>query len=248
MSGPVESKGSRQYRSIVIPYRPSLWVVVALSVVLVSSGLLVAGVKFGGDLIHADYSETVAERDHLVQLLSEREVALTATKQQLANMSVGSEVDRQAMGRIRLMIAEQQQIIAELEEENTFYKGLMAPSEQEQGLSIRGWELVAANDDRHFYFKLVVQQVVLKHALLKGELSVMVQGSQNGEGLSLSLAQLSDQIVDEQIRLRFKYFQSIEGELNLPDGFVPQRVIVVASAVAPKAARVEKQFNWPVSQ
>jgi hypothetical protein len=60
----------------------------------------------------------------------------------------------------------------------------------------------------------------------------------------LSLKGLSSQVEAQQIDLRFKYFQYVEGELELPVGFVAERVDVTARASKPKKVQVEKQFAW----
>ena len=44
--------------------------------------------------------------------------------------------------------------------------------------------------------------------------------------------------------LRFRYFQAVEGELSLPEGFEPEGVVVTATAVKPGNAEVREQFSW----
>ena len=46
------------------------------------------------------------------------------------------------------------------------------------------------------------------------------------------------------IRLRFKYFQNVEGEIVVPDGFVPEKIEISAVAEAPVAKRVDQEFEW----
>ncbi len=49
----------------------------------------------------------------------------------------------------------------------------------------------------------------------------------------------------------FKYFQIIEGEFSLPEGFKPEKVDValkVAAARSAKSAKVDKNFFWPTEQ
>ena len=244
MESQQEKQGVRHYRSIVIPYRPVRWGLVSAAIAAVLALLVFVGLQWGGHLIYDDYSALQQQRDHLQAVLSERDAELSTQRQQLVNLQVGSKVDRKSVEEIRLTVAELQQRIAELTEENTFYKGLMAPSEREQGLSIRDWTVFPQAEGNRYHYKLVVQQVVRKHALLKGHVTVDLVGVVDGTEKRLPLAKISEQAETERLKLRFKYFQTIEGELQLPAGFRPQRVEVVAQASAPKYARVDKQFVW----
>ena len=50
------------------------------------------------------------------------------------------------------------------------------------------------------------------------------------------------------MRLRFKYFQNIEGELVLPDNFVPDRLQVAAVSVEPVEKSINQNFSWVVER
>lgn len=154
------------------------------------------------------------------------------------------EVDRAALEMVRSEIASQKLQIAELEEGIQFYRSLMAPGEIDRGLSLGAIELVPANGDRRFAFRLVAQQEARKHSTLEGELYAEVLGTQDGERRSYPLSQLSEDVDSSVIRLRFKYFQSIEGELELPEGFEPSAVTVIASATKPNEMEASAQYAW----
>jgi hypothetical protein len=159
---------------------------------------------------------------------------------------MGSEVDRKAVDDVRTTVRRQEKTIAELNEEISFYRGLMTPTDRERGLSIRGWELYGGSSPDVFQYKLVLQQLALKHSVLKGSVSVRVMGMENGEQASYSLAELVTDTKKPAFKLRFKYFQNIEGELRVPAGFVPQSIDVVAKATSPKVAKTEKHYSWVV--
>lgn len=176
------------------------------------------------------------------------EQALAEAQQRLNNLEVGAQVDRDSVELLRQNIRKQQQTIAALEEENAFYKGLMAPTERERGLGIRGWELYRGSEPGRFHYKLTVQQLAVKHSVLSGYVTVDIAGRRNSKETSLALHSVSPQFDEKQLKLRFKYFQNIEGELHLPADFEPQRVDVVAYASRPKKARIERHFGWVVQE
>lgn len=158
------------------------------------------------------------------------------------------QVDQQALDMIRGDIAAQKEQISSLEEGLRFYRSLIAPGEIAQGLSLRPVELVALEKPDRYAFRIVVQQEARQHSQLKGDLSVDVVGVLEGEQVSYPLAELSEDVEGLDVSLRFRYFQSIEGELELPEGFEPVSVNLVARASSPRKAEVRVQYPWQLKE
>ncbi|ARN76364.1 hypothetical protein BST96_10015 [Oceanicoccus sagamiensis] len=202
---------------------------------------------YGGLSIKADYQELLAAHEKAVKQLSLVEARYDDASQQLTNAKLGSDIDREAVNDVRTTVSEHKETINQLNEEINFYKGLMAPTERERGLGIRSWEIYLGSEPNRFQYKLVLQQLALKHTVLKGTVKVNIVGRRNGVEETLSLDILSEQ-VDKILKLRFKYFQYLEGELIIPEGFTPDRIDIVAKATSPKAVTVEKQYGWIVQK
>ncbi len=212
---------------------------VALALSLVA-GFVVGVLWSGGELLpgkaqQEDPAPGVTER--LASLEAELDMALTR-----------SSVDQTALEMVRREIAGHKEQIAALEEELRFYRSLITPGDIAQGLSLREPELVAREDPRRFAFRVVAQQGARKHSTLKGDLRAEVYGRRDGEGVSYPLAALSPDVEDELIGLRFRYFQSIEGVLTLPEGFVPEGMRVVATARSPRRMEATGDYPWQVQE
>ncbi|WP_101759174.1 DUF6776 family protein [Oceanicoccus sp. KOV_DT_Chl] len=246
-----EVKGSKQIRSVVVQDRPERRVLI-VSVLLVVLIVAVAIAYWqGGRVLHEQFGQLKIVHQQTLLQLQQTEQQLQQASQQLVNSRVGAEVDREAVDDVRATIREQKQTINELTEEISFYKGLMAPTDRESGLGIRSWEVYAEGDARRLQFKLVLQQLALKHTVLNGNVSVLLVGKQaDAAGIeqeqSYTLDRLSEQVSEKPIKLRFKYFQYVEGELQLPEGFYPERVEIIAKATKPKRAKSEKIYGWVV--
>lgn len=239
-----EVTGTKQYRSVVVQERPGRRLVAALSVVAVVVATAMLAYWFGGRSISQSYLELGQKYQETLAQLQVTAAKYQDASQQLANISLGAEVDRAAVEDVRGTVREHKQTIAKLKEEITFYKGLMAPTERERGLGIRSWEVYSTSNPQRFEFKLVMQQLALKHAVLTGTANIVLVGKQWDIETSLSLNTLTEHIEDPLVKLRFKYFQYIEGELELPVGFEPQRVDIIARASKPKTVRIEKHYGW----
>ncbi len=173
---------------------------------------------------------------------------LKALQDELDVQQVQNELDRTALEMVRKELASQQNEIGDLREGLSFYKGLMAPEENAHGLSLRKLELIATGASDRFIFRLVAQQEARKHTTLKGSLSMEVFGTKAGEAVSYPLADLSADIEDNNVALRFRYFQTIEGELVVPAGFNPQGFRVIARASSPRKVELREQFPWEVQR
>lgn len=173
---------------------------------------------------------------------------LTEVEAQLEVQTTQNQMGQQALEMVRRELANQKEQIASLEEGLQFYRSLMAPGEIAQGLSLRPLELVALDIPGQFSYRMVAQQEARKHSQLKGDLSAEVNGVLADQQVSYAFAELSPEVDTPLIELRFRYFQSIEGTLILPEGFEPRSVSLVATATAPRKMEAREQYPWQVKE
>ena len=214
----------------------------ALVLALAGGLLFLAGYYAGG----RTSAGAVAGEVFPVATQADPEKALLAQELEIARTT--SEVNRAALDLLRGEIAGYKEQVAGLEEGLRFYRSLMAPGEIVQGLSLRALELVALEGERRYAFRIVAQQEARKHELLKGGLSAEVYGLLGGERVSYPLAQLAEEVDDEVVALKFRYFQAVEGMLTLPEGFAPGGVRVVARATSPQKAEVTEDYPWQLQE
>jgi len=189
-----------------------------------------------------------ADIQSLSRELSEKTAKIAELEQQVANLNMGSVVDRQASEDVRKEVIALKEELAKLEEDNSFYRNLMAPTGNKRGLTFGNVELVDTDSPRVYSYKVVMQQLATNHTPLKGTLSFTVVGRKEGQTVKYTLAQLSDKVTTNTLSLRFKYFQTIEGKLTLPEGFDPEAIELVARSVGTDPVTVEKRFGWLVEE
>jgi hypothetical protein len=211
-------------------------------------GVFVAGWLIGGFTSLQSSFETSAENRALRERVTLQAREIEQLRQWQADNRTRLEIDEAALELVRLELAAQQETIAELEKGMRFYKSLMAPEEITEGLSVRSIDLKPGLDERRFQFRILVQQSARKHSLLTGTLNIELIGTVNGEEVEYNLTDLSEQVPGAGIRLRFKYFQAIEGELELPAGFTPQMMRASAQSTKPRRAEFTRDFAWSVQE
>lgn len=217
-------------------------------VILLLAVVLLAGFYLGQRAVQSGLGVDAERYQAMLQALEASDVELARLQAELDVQTARHQMDQQALELVRQEIAAQKEQISALEEGLRFYKSFMAPGEIAQGLSLRPLELVALDSPGQFAFRIVAQQEARKHSLLKGELSAEVNGLLADQEVSYLLAELSDDLDQGSVPLRFRYFQSIEGQLSLPDGFEPRSVSLEARVTTPSTMEVREQFPWRLQE
>lgn len=241
-------KGSKQYPLKIVQYRPWVRAFMVLLLVTIVAVAVLASYEVGHREGMAGQEKALADVAVMQTKLRSAESQVEELQQKVANINLGAEVDRQASEDVRQEVISLKDELAKLEEENSFYRNLMAPTGNRRGLTFGAVEVVDTDKPRTYSFKVVMQQLATNHQLLNGTLTFSVVGKLNGLEATFTLNQLSEQVSTDAIRLRFKYFQTIQGELSLPDGFEPERIELVAKSTGAESVTVEKRFGWLVEE
>jgi hypothetical protein len=239
-----------EYDLAVVPYRPHRPWFLGMAVVLVIAALTLVGYYSGYYRGYILEGNAIAERDRLQQAHTTAKTKISDLKQRVANLTLGSEVDRKATEQVRGEVVELNNRIAEIERDNTFYRDLMRPESDDQGISVVAPALAPYPGIPNAYeYKMVVKQQSANRSQVVGYLEFTLIGV-NAEGKSkrFSLYQLSSTITSEKIKLNFRYFQRLEGQLILPEAFTPERIELKIVSLKPKKALIEKTFNWIITK
>jgi hypothetical protein len=239
-------KGSKQLKMMVVPYRPlrSWWVGCAVFGVLVVA--VAAAYYVGQQRMLASNGDARAERDALLEEVDSLQAGNRTLQQQVLNLEQAGSVDREALASVQRTIVSLREQISQLEEDVLFYKQIVSPGSEESGLVIGKLDLIGSDAGGKIRFKLELKQQGSNDNLVSGHVNVNVLGMQGGQEVSLPLRSLTGAVSDIDIRLQFRYFQNVEGELDLPEDFEPQKVQILAVAEGPNAKTVQKSFGWLV--
>jgi cell division protein FtsB len=239
-------KGSKQLRMVVVPYRPwrLWWLGSGLALLLLVTAL--GAWWLGQQQALQRAGDARVERDRLQQELAVLEEERLRLQQQVLNLEQASMVDKEALSSVQGTMVALRGQISQLEEDLLFYKQILTPDNDSTGLVVGTLDLRPGKQAGGVRFKLELKQQGNTDKFINGHVKVNVLGLQHGESVALPLHSLSDAVEAADIRLRFRYFQNVEGELLLPAEFEPQRVQVVAVAQGDNARTVEKSFIWRV--
>lgn len=167
--------------------------------------------------------------------------------QKLASCEMDNSVVRNSKDALRRSIEEQQQLLAEQDKALGFYRQLMVADTPKEGLDLNGFSIIPLANHR-FIYRFTFVQYARNHTILNLALTVHVNGKENGAEKIYPLSDLLIPGIELPEHLRFKYFQIVEGTLELPKGFEPISIIISAKANTKNAVPWEREMIWQTQE
>jgi hypothetical protein len=212
---------------------------------------LVAGyLVFEYGRISAGYNTVDAtnDRGELVAHINTLDDEIEVLKQEVALLETHREIDREAYKEVETSLIGLQSKIVEQQDAIAFYRGIVSPADGKPGLRVQDFKLTRGGEEREFNLRLVLVQAMKHDRKVSGDVSVSVEGSEDGELKSYALTDLLPADADSAWPFSFRYFQDFDRQLVLPDGFTPERVHVEVRSRTRSISSIEESFAWATSQ
>ena len=178
--------------------------------------------------------------DAVSRLQSQRE-RMELLEQQVATLKRSDQVSRDANLDLQGTLSERDEEIAGLRADVAFYERFVGSTAQRHGLTVHELQLQAQQGPA-WHFTATLTQNLNRGAVNSGRLTLALEGSRDGKLQRLDWAQLRQQPQAPGVDYSFKYFQQLEGDILLPEGLQPIRVIVRLQPA--RGAVVEQSFTW----
>ena len=243
----MKSRNSSLERMVVVPRRLggelSFWLIVTFT------ALIIALIGFGTGAVFGEKFGLVQWQNlrGAEQALIKYEQYTASQDEELARLNIGAEIDRQAMEEVRLVVVEKEHELAALHKEVGFYQDLMSSSTAERGLTFHGLSFTRVGLENKYKYNLVLKQLSSRHNLLTVGIKMNVQGKRNGELVTLDFAQISAMFKQTEEIVKFRYFVDFEGVIDLPEGFDPATVNILARRVG-TSQKIETGLPWQVEE
>ena len=224
-------------RLVVKHHRPHrTWVTAAVGTAAVLTAIWVAFV-YGEYRAGFDRQAAVALKD----ALADAQERADALNDQITALERQRTVDQDARTQVQATLEELQRKQADLQEEVTFYKGIISPGSGEEGLRVQSLRLASDGAPRLYHYRLVLTQVRTRELKISGSVYMKVYGTQDGKPVTLDARDISPNGKGPSA-FAFQYFQSLEGDMLLPQGFTPGHVEITAQESG--HAAVQQNFDW----
>lgn len=184
------------------------------------------------------------DRAGLNDSLNELKVERGELRRKLAMAEQVAKVDREAMRAVREQIKQFQDERLKMEEELVFLRGIVSTDTKKEGLRIQNYKLEPGLESGQFLVKFSVSQVLKSGPVAKGRIFIRVEGLQpDGKAKTFGLEELTEDKTPS-IKMRFRYFQNVEGKLKLPDDFKPASLTIEVKPSNKKLAPVTETYEW----
>ncbi len=228
--------------SLVIKQQKSrLWYLTAVFSLLL---LFVVTYIAGRYLALADLASTKDDLEKSQQRLADTQDALGRASESLVMQKQSSQVDNQSNQELVNSVKNMQQVQNDLEEELKFYRNIMAPERDQKGLTIDSLKVSKTDKQDEFHFRLTLIQAGKQSQFLKGDIVLRLTGLLNGKNTEYDFRELGT-FNSKHFQFQFKYFQNIQGFINLPSGFEVNKLTIAARTKGlRKNQKAEKQMIW----
>lgn len=194
----------------------TVWVAIAVVVLAVLAvayayhrGRLSAGLD--GASVAIERRELLAKADRLEKQNSE----LSA---KVAELEMARRLDREAYGQVERTIGELQSQLSRQTEDLAFYRSIVSPEDGIQGLRIQRFDIQPGTEPREFVLKLTLVQAMRHESVASGLAQVVLHGMQGDRPARYSVGELLGR-PRAQLPFSFRYFQTLEQAVKLPEGF-----------------------------
>ena len=165
-------------------------------------------------------------------------------RRQLTMAQQSTEMDQEAIRAIKEQIKRFQDERLKMEEELVFLRGIVSTGSDKKGLRIQKFKLTPGIEEGDFSYEFTVSLVIESGLVAKGKIYLTLQGLQDGQTKNLGLEKLT---ADKKTshKMRFRYFQNVDGRLKVPAGFKPAKLTIEVKPEGKKLDPVTEAFDWP---
>jgi hypothetical protein len=174
-------------------------------------------------------------------IIATQQARIEALEQRAATLARSDQISRDANRDLQGTLAERDEEIAGLRADVAFYARFVGSTAQRRGLNVHALH-VQRQAGQAWHFTATLTQNRDRGAVNRGQLTLSVEGSRNGRMQRLDWSQLRQQPGAPGVDYSFKYFQQVEGDILLPPGLQPVRVVVHLQPEG--GAAVEQSFTW----
>jgi hypothetical protein len=229
-------------RLVIRAHAPFRRLLLIFAVVVLIPAIVYLAFEYGRYRAGYDVRAALSARGELsaqIAELTRREREQRVQMAALESAKIGQSRERQEVSR---EIGELQAQVARQAQDLAFYKGIVGDSGQSP-VKIQQFRVAATAVAQRYTIRLVLARPVRPEDVISGTLGVSLEGSQGLQPATRELAQLTADRKRE-LAFNFRYLQTLEFDVDLPPGFVPERVTVELRPARRGAEPLRQTFRW----
>src|SRR5262245_3713982 len=197
--------------------------------------------RFDGGYDRLMISQQRREHEVEVERLEKANAELRASLAELQTGRVSQQQEREELSKT---VHDLQEQVARQSQDLTFYRGLVTTTTGAPTVKVQRFQVLPGSEPRHFKLRLVLVQSRPEN-VTAGTVAMTLEGTESGRTVTYNLGRLAAD-GRAQLPFSFRYFQDLDQEVVLPEGFVPGRVSIEVRASGRASAPASQSFGWSV--
>jgi hypothetical protein len=196
--------------------------------------------------IQANYNIVDAgnERQMYEDRIAVLENDIVGLNEEIALLETHRDIDKKAYREVEMSLTALQAKIQEQTDAIAFYRGIVSPADGAAGLKVQDLRLTRSQDEHAYDVRLVLVQSLQHDRKVTGDVSLVVQGEEDGVEATYSYAQLLPEESSAAWPFSFRYFQDFERQIVLPDGFTPDTITIEVRSKTRSISSIEESYSW----
>lgn len=195
-----------------------------------------AGLSASGDLHQRN-------RD-LARQVNQQTIELRALKSDNVRLAKAAEIDRLAAEAVRKELLAYRQEVAELQRDVDFFRGLMAPDEMERGLRLHSFNIDYDAATERYSYKAIITNAGAPGTVTRGQLKLTLVAAGEQGNKEIPFGELPGFQGSSPVKLRFRFFQNIQGSFKLPGNYEPVSIQASANVRDSAGAYFKASYRW----
>jgi Family of unknown function (DUF6776) len=192
-----------------------------------------------------DAAASASERRALEAEVTRLGSEISSLNAQVAGLEMARRLDREAYGQVERTLGDLQSRLARQGDDLAFYRSIVSPADGVQGLRIQRFAVRPGTQQHEFVIEVTLIQAMRQESSVSGLVQVVILGMEGVRPAKYSIGQLLGR-PDAQLPFSFRYFQTIQKTVMLPDEFQPFEVEVSVSSRR-LASPLQQSFPWKVT-
>lgn len=191
-----------------------------------------------------DAAEEAQRRDVLEEQAARLETENRRLHARVAELEMARRLDRDAYGEVARTLGDLQSQLARQGDDLAFYRSIVSPADGIQGLRIQRLDVRPGGKPREYVLVLTLVQAMRHESIVSGLAEITLAGMQGDVPARHTVGELLGR-PRAQLPFSFRYFQTLEQAVTLPEGFEPYETDVRLQSSKMRGP-VQQAFPWQV--
>lgn len=133
---------------------------------------------------------------------------------------------------------------ADLKEDKTLYQSVLGKANTNQILAFKKFHLYPKESPNHYRYQLIISSLKQQRKWIQGEVLMAISGKLDDKAITIPVRYLPQPISPQNMRIKFKQFQELSGELLLPPSFTPKMVTFIVNISGQPETSIQQNYPW----